>query len=227
VPENFEVDIVRTDGEQRTLELGFANITIDGEPCRSSTYNDITERKQTELELQKAYTIINKSPSVAFIWKNSEGWPVEFVTANVEKLFGCTAEELKSGKVPYTQCIHPDDLERVAEEVSQFSSEKGRSDFVHKPYRIVTKEGIERFVDEETTIIRDDEGNVTHYQGILTDITDRKQAEEELMKKTEELERFNKLAVGRELKMVELKKEINALLEQLGKEPRYKIVGVS
>jgi len=56
---------------------------------------------------------------------------------------------------------------------------------------------------------------------------ERKQAEEKLMKKTEELERFNKLAVGRELKMIELKKEINALSEQLEREPRYKIVGES
>ncbi len=57
------------------------------------------------------------------------------------------------------------------------------------------------------------------------DITKRKAAEEEIEEKTDELEKFNRLAVGREFKMIELKKEINALLEKLGKEPGYKIVG--
>ena len=59
------------------------------------------------------------------------------------------------------------------------------------------------------------------------DITKRKAAEEEIRKKTDELEKFNSLAVGRELKMIELKKEINALLEESGKAPVYKIVGAS
>jgi len=57
------------------------------------------------------------------------------------------------------------------------------------------------------------------------DITKRKAAEEEIKEKADELEKFNRLAVGREFKMIELKKEINALLEKLGKEPGYKIVG--
>jgi GAF domain-containing protein len=56
---------------------------------------------------------------------------------------------------------------------------------------------------------------------------ERKRAEEELKKRNKEMQRFNKLAVNRELRMVELKKEINALLLQLGKEPRYKIAGES
>jgi len=59
------------------------------------------------------------------------------------------------------------------------------------------------------------------------DITKRKAAEEEIRKKTDELEKFNRLAVGRELKMIELKKEINTLLEESGKAPGYKIVGAS
>jgi len=60
-----------------------------------------------------------------------------------------------------------------------------------------------------------------------SEIEERKSAEENLEERTAELERFNKLAVGRELKMIELKKEINATLEELGREPKYKIVGAS
>ena len=56
---------------------------------------------------------------------------------------------------------------------------------------------------------------------------ERKRAEEALKKSNAELKRFNELAVGRELKMIELKKEINSLLAQLGEEPRYKIVDFS
>ena len=59
------------------------------------------------------------------------------------------------------------------------------------------------------------------------DISERKRAENELKKKNKELELFNRLAVGREIKMIELKKEINALLEDQGKEPRYEIAGES
>lgn len=62
-------------------------------------------------------------------------------------------------------------------------------------------------------------------QATVRDITEQKTVEEENRKKTDELEKFNKLAVGRECKMIELKKEINALLEKLGKAPGYKIVG--
>ncbi|MCK4822340.1 PAS domain S-box protein, partial [bacterium] len=60
-------------------------------------------------------------------------------------------------------------------------------------------------------------------QSFIRDITERKQAEEALKRKNEELERFNRIAVGRELKMVELKKEINSLLKEMEKEPQYKI----
>jgi len=55
------------------------------------------------------------------------------------------------------------------------------------------------------------------------EITERKQAEKELKEKKDSLEIFSKLAINRELKMVELKKEINQLLVTAGENPRYKI----
>ena len=52
-------------------------------------------------------------------------------------------------------------------------------------------------------------------QQLQEEITERRQA-------IEELERFNRLAVGRELRMVELKKQVNALLNELGREEEYR-----
>jgi PAS domain S-box-containing protein len=53
------------------------------------------------------------------------------------------------------------------------------------------------------------------------DISERRRAEAELARHVEELERFNRLAVGRELRMIELKRRVNELSVELGQEPPY------
>jgi two-component system CheB/CheR fusion protein len=53
------------------------------------------------------------------------------------------------------------------------------------------------------------------------DITARKQAETELRSSNEDLTRINRAMVGRELRMIELKQEVNALCERIGEQPRY------
>ncbi|MEA3361489.1 MAG: hypothetical protein U9R17_19070, partial [Thermodesulfobacteriota bacterium] len=58
----------------------------------------------------------------------------------------------------------------------------------------------------------------------FVDITERKRAEEALKKRMTELEIFNDAAVGRELKIIEHRKEINELLKKLGKDEKYEIV---
>ncbi|MCX6237895.1 MAG: PAS domain-containing protein [Bacteroidia bacterium] len=58
----------------------------------------------------------------------------------------------------------------------------------------------------------------------MVDITERKLAEEALNEKMDELVLFHNLTVGRELKMIELKKEINELLRKSGQAERHVIV---
>ena len=62
-----------------------------------------------------------------------------------------------------------------------------------------------------------------HIMSVTRDISERKQAEEKIKEKAIELERFNNMMIGRELKMVDLKKEINELLKKSGKEEKYRI----
>ncbi len=61
--------------------------------------------------------------------------------------------------------------------------------------------------------------------GFFQDITERKRTEEQFQKKLDELQRFHNVSVDRELAMIELKKEVNALLRKSGQEEKYRIVG--
>jgi PAS domain S-box-containing protein len=72
--------------------------------------------------------------------------------------------------------------------------------------------------------VQDKEDAIMRVAIFAQDITERKRAEEELKRNMAELERFSKVAYGREKKMIQLKQEINELMIQLGKVEKYKIV---
>ncbi|HEX2867226.1 MAG TPA: PAS domain S-box protein [Ignavibacteriales bacterium] len=183
---------------------------------------DVTKLKQTQEELRRALqelremeNIINKSPAVVFLWKAIEDWPVEFVSDNINQ-FGYNADDLISGKFKFSQMIHPDDLPRVTTEINNFTLER-LSEFI-QDYRIITKQGEIRWVDDRTWIRKDESGKVTHYQGIIIDITTRKNAEQ-LLRESEE--RYRALAensydliseISQDLKFLYLSPNFNEVL---------------
>lgn len=131
------------------------------------------------------------SPSVFFKWHNETGWPVEFVTENVVKLFGYTKADFLDRSVRYDQVIHPDDIARVIEEVKSAGS--GLEDeFVHQPYRIITRSGDVRWVEDTTKIERSPSGDVVAYHGYITDITELVYAKEELESSLKNLRKMGK-----------------------------------
>ncbi len=68
------------------------------------------------------------------------------------------------------------------------------------------------------------EGAVVGAVVTFRDITERKKVEAEVKEYVADLERFNRLVIGREERMIQLKEEINGLMEKLGGEKKYKIV---
>jgi PAS domain S-box-containing protein len=132
-----------------------------------------------------AYEIIRQSPAVVFLWRNTDGWPVEFVSENVKELLGYSADDFILKDLLYTTVIHPGDLARVTEEVANLSRDKDRKRFVHIPYRVVTKDGKIKWISDRTAVRRDEKSKITHFQGIVLDITDRHMAETALKEQTD------------------------------------------
>ncbi|AKB37235.1 sensory transduction histidine kinase [Methanosarcina siciliae C2J] len=146
------------------------------------------------LEREEALkTIINNSQVVVFLWKNEEKWPAEFVSENVVN-FGYTVEDFISGRVLYGDIIHPDDLGKVEEELEK-RIRSGSPDF-NMEYRIFTKAGDLRWVNERTFIQREGDGKVIGFQGIVLDITSRKKIEEAL-KKSLEMQKMLKTIINK------------------------------
>ncbi len=183
---NSEYRIFTKAGDLRWVnERTFIQREGDGNVnCFQGIVLDITPRKKIEkalrksLEMQKLLKmIINKSSAVAFLWKNMENWPVDFVSENV-KQFGYNVEDFTSGRILYGNIVHKDDINAVSESLAR-SIREGYDSF-EMEYRIITGDGNIRWVEERTYIQRDSESNVTHFQGIVVDVTERKEAEEML-----------------------------------------------
>lgn len=67
----------------------------------------------------------------------------------------------------------------------------------------------------------DENGNLINIVAQWVDISEQKRAEQTLKEHNAELEQFNRLATGRELRMIELKQEVNALCRALGRDEPY------
>jgi len=104
------------------------------------------------------------------------------------------------------------------EKIRELSEETINKGFVKtKEISVFTKEKRKITVSVFTALRKSKEGEIIGYFVGFFDLSDVKKKEKELQEKMEELKRFNRLAVGRELKMIELKKEIKELKEKLEK----------
>ena len=169
---------------------------------------DVTEHRRAELVRSQLAAIVESSND-AIIGKTPDGIITSW-NKGAERIYGYAADEIV-GK--HITTLAPATLHA---EVREFLERvrKGGTVANHETERI-RKDGVHIHVALTLSPIRDESGNISGISTIARDITERKQAEDALRKRKEELERFEKLVVGRELRMVELKSRIAQLEEVL------------
>ena len=141
----------------------------------------LEELREKEKNQDQLLSLFDLSDSVLFKWNNDESWSVNFVSKSVEGLLGYTKEEFESNSITYASKIHPDDIDHVYEETANAIAHKEYF-FRHDPYKVITKSNKIKWILDNSVVVRDERGEITHFLGYLLDITKLKDQEITLKK---------------------------------------------
>ncbi|MBI5491789.1 MAG: PAS domain S-box protein [Deltaproteobacteria bacterium] len=205
VGKTAEFAALRKDGAEFPIELSISGIKIRGVWNSVGIIRDITGRKKAEELLKESevkYRTLVDNAMVGVYRTRLDGEFIYINDALVRMAEFDSPEEMASTN---SQAIYknPEDRNRLME----LLKEKGRVERFE--IEVVTRKGNTRQFLLSAALESD------AVSGMLIDITERKRLEAELERNLEESERINRLMVGRELKMEELRKDIRALKARL------------
>ena len=178
---------LRSNGEEFPIEAAISHIAVDKRTFYTVVLRDITERKQVEEVIREGErqlaTLVGNLPGFVYRSRNDRDRIFEYVSEGVCDLTGYTADEyLVQRSTSYGANMHPDDREPVRQEV-QAALEQ------HRPfevtYRILTRSGEVKWVWERGEGIHSSDGSLNYVEGFVTDVTERKRAEQ-LLRQSEE-----------------------------------------
>jgi PAS domain S-box-containing protein len=220
--ELIEGKFIKFNSQVIDIELKGIPIIYQGEPAMQVVFRDITERKQVEKALLRAKVaeasrkvleieiierqrteealretqrklalLINSLPGIVFSCNKDSQWSMKYLSEGCLALTGYTSEELVgSGRGSYNTIICAEDLVKVDKAIERAIAKK--QPYVVE-YRIYTKSGQEKWLWEKGNGVFNSKGDVVSLEGFITDITKRKQAEEEIcsaLEKEKELGEF-------------------------------------
>ena len=180
-PLDVEYRMVRLDqqviwvhDQARIVQLGDA----ERRSVWQGVFEDITARRETEALLEQAElrfrTLVERIPAVTYIEDAVTGQTI-YISPQMEEMFGYLPAEWLAEPGLWAERLHPDDRDRVLEANEQDSGDSWSID-----YRTIHRDGHTVWIHNDAVLIRNDEGAPLYWQGVAFDITERKQAEEQL-----------------------------------------------
>ncbi|MEP7033866.1 MAG: PAS domain-containing protein, partial [Actinomycetota bacterium] len=183
-PNSLEYRLIARDG--RVVWIQDESVLIadeDGVPrLEQGVMLDVTARKHAEersLQAEAKYrSLVEQLPAVVYLGEYGEEGDWLYISPAVEGLLGYTPEEWLANPAPLGTLAHPDDLAavRAAEETSLRTGE-----LLHAEYRMKAKDGRWVWILDEAAAVRDEHGAPLFLQGVMYDMTERKEVEERLV----------------------------------------------
>jgi PAS domain S-box-containing protein len=208
--EYFENLVLTKGGEERII--AWHNTLLKDESGNVvgtlSSGEDVTERRRAQKEMKLLASIVKHIPDA--ICSMDVNGNVASWNEGAESMLGYKADEIL-GK-PFTITVPPASARKELEHCIGILDAEGV--FTGYESSRLAKDGTIVPVEITAVALRDEEQNITNYTSIMRNISKRKTAQEEIRKRVKELEEFYNMAVGRELRMKELKEEMEELREE-------------
>ena len=189
----------------------------DGRPCLAQgVMYDVTERKRAEQDLAAAEgryrTLVEQLPVVVYQDAIDEVSTALYISPQYERMFGFSPDVRLRDPNFWVDHLHPEDRDRIVE-LSNWTNETGEP--FSAEYRFLGRDGRAVWVRDEAELLRDADGEPMMWQGVLLDITARKQAEEALSRRDEVMTAIG-FAAARFLKSDDWGAALPDVLERLG-----------
>jgi PAS domain S-box-containing protein len=182
VPSNYEISIVRKDGQVRRLSVSRGEVLWDGEKQSQVAYQDITEHKQAEEALQWSqaqYQDLYDNAPVAYYSLDTDGW-IKRVNKAGLKFLGYSREELQ--RMKFLE-IYADESKAKAEKL--FGRFRQGIGWENEEMVYQRKNGEKVHGLLWVSPILDENGRVLESRSVVVDVTQRKKAEEALRESEE------------------------------------------
>jgi PAS domain S-box-containing protein len=170
---------------ERTLQTFLFPIKDNDGEVRGvgASMRDITEQKEHERHLE---TLISNLPGIIYRCENEQGWPMEMVRGRALELTGYTAEKIETGAVSWGEdIIHPEDRKEVWNEIREAVEANEPFELT---YRIITQSAEVKWVWEKGRQVTPIDSESAKLEGFISDITEQKQLEKELLESKERYE---------------------------------------
>lgn len=177
--EFVETEVLTKTGKRIYVEVNASTVQISGKKYLLGIFRNITDRKQAEEEIKKSEekyrSLIINIPDVT--WTTDFKGNTVFISPNIKRIYGYTQQEIyEKGDKVWFKRIHLDDVEKVKDVYKKLFESDKQFDV---EYRIKKKDGKWIWLNDKSITTYKKDG-ILYADGIFSDITERKKAEEEL-----------------------------------------------